>query len=77
MLNSIAETVAKEIIAAVDALGLRPQPTEGGGAGFSEETLLNIYDRMPQEVKDFLRAHWGERTWREYEADMERIRGGS
>lgn len=75
-LDEIAEAVADEIVETVKALGFKPTKKEGGEGALSEEQQLDFYNRMPQEVKDFLRGYWGDEVWAEYEAAMEEMRGG-
>jgi len=76
-LQAIAETVADNIVEIVEAMGLKPSKKAEGAAEarLPDETILQIYDTMPQEVKDFMRGHYGDEVWAEYEADIERIRG--
>lgn len=76
-LDAIAETVADEVVEIVEAMGLKPKKGKEVAEGkLSDETILEIYDRMPQEIRDFLRGHWGDEVWTQYETYIDRIRGG-
>lgn len=77
-LDAIAEAVADNVVEIIEAMGLKPtkKAEEAAGERLPDETLLQIYDTMPQEIKDYLRGHHGDEVWAQYEAGIERIRGG-
>ena len=74
-LDEIAEAVADQIVDTAKRLGFKPKKKQEEGR-LPDDVMLKIYDTMPQNVKDFLRRVWGEEVWAEYEAAMEKLRGG-
>lgn len=75
-IETMAENVANHIVKVIKSMGLEPSEKAVEEGRLPDEDILQIYDTMPQEIKDFLRGHWGDEVWAEYEAAIEEMRGG-
>jgi len=74
-LDSIAEAVADQIVETAKNLGFKPKKKQEQEGQLTDEQLVELHDRMTDEIEDVLRAHWGEEVWAEYEAAVEEARG--
>ena len=53
---------------------MKVKKKQEGEGSIPKEVLVEIYDTMPQEARDFLRGHWGDEVWARYEAAVEEAR---
>ena len=72
-LDDIAQGVADHLVDTAKKLGFKPKKKQEEGT-IPNEVLVQIYDDMPQEARDFLRGHWGDEVWARYEAAVEEAR---
>jgi len=73
-LDAIAEAVADQIVDTAKNLGFKPKKKQEQES-IPDDVLVEIYDTMPQEIKDYMRGHYGDELWAEYEAAVEEARG--
>jgi len=73
-LDAIAQSVADQIVETAKNLGFQPKKKQEQ-EGIADDVLVEIYDKMSQEVKDYMRGHYGDELWADYEAAVKEARG--